>query len=294
MILTQPLVQALDAALKDASPGDHRIQSIVRVAGGDINRAYCLITQQHRYFVKINGDDSAFSMFLTEKRGLELLQKATDAGHFPETLAAGYAKNDAFLLMHWIDAGDKQQAGAQEALGRVLASLHQRQTDRFGLDHDNYIGRLPQINAQAANWTAFFIERRLQKQLDMAGYRIGAGLKTQFERLFRRLPELYPSERPSLLHGDFWGGNYLIDTVGRPILIDPAPYYGHREMDIAMTMLFGGFSERFYAAYQEAFPLQPGWKSRVNLWNLYPLLVHFNLFGDNYLNQLKAYIKAYI
>lgn len=296
MILSAPLFQTILAAIGDTSPGDFRVKSVVPISGGDINRAYRIQTQSAAYFVKVNDMAHANRMFLAESNGLALLRRVQGV-RVPHTFTLGHAEGDAFLLMEWLDTATnhKDTHVAQERLGRMVAKLHQQQSATYGLDHDNFIGTLSQSNALTADWTEFFINHRLQKQLDMAGpYVGGTGLQKQFEQLFDRLDSLYPSAFPSLLHGDLWGGNYLITGQGEPVLIDPAVYYGHREVDIAMTKLFGGFSERFYSAYHEAYPLQPGWEDRVDLWNLYPLLVHVNLFGNSYLGSVQRHLRRYL
>ncbi len=288
MILSQSLYQALETAIKEVAPYDYHIRSIAPVSGGDINRAYHVKTQQSNYFVKVNDVAYATHLFLAESKGLAILRNASSEIHAPQPFTVGYAHGEAFLLMEWINPEDKTGDESQEKLGRLVAILHRQQANVFGLDHDNFIGRLPQTNHQSTHWTDFFIQQRLQKQLDMAQRHLsGTSLQQQFDSLFFRLDSLYPDEPPSLLHGDLWGGNYLITSGTQPVLIDPAIYYGHREMDIAMTKLFGGFSQRFYAAYQEAYPLEPDWEQRIDLWNLYPLLVHLNLFGTTYLQPIQ-------
>ncbi len=294
MLLPQPLFSTLATAVRTVSPDDFHIQTIVPVTGGDINQAYQINTRSAAYFVKVNPAANANRMFLAESNGLALL-RATPGIEAPRTFTIGQANDDAFLLMEWLPTEDKSSDAAQERLGRMAANLHRRQADTFGLDHDNFIGSLPQSNTPSPNWTAFFIRQRLQYQLNFVkNGLIDHKLQKQFEQLFARLDTLYPQEPASLLHGDLWGGNYLITSGNRPVLIDPAVYYGHREMDIAMTKLFGGFSSRFYAAYHEAYPLQRGWEQRIDLWNLYPLLVHFNLFGESYLGQLQRNLRAYL
>jgi len=265
------------------------------VSGGDINRAYRIKTATGDYFMKVNNNAQATPMFLAESEGLVLLANTLGSSHVPQTHFFGNAHGEGFLIMEWIDTGEKHTDHSQEALGRLLASLHRQQADTYGLDHNNFIGQLPQCNARTSSWTDFFIEQRLQKQLELARTLVdGTRLPRGFDRLFSNLDDLYPSERPALLHGDLWSGNYLVDTTGTPILIDPAVYYGHREVDIAMTKLFGGFSKGFYDAYHETYPLQHGWEERVDLWNLYPLLVHLNLFGRSYLRAIQNNLKQYI
>ncbi|WP_262250252.1 fructosamine kinase family protein [Parapedobacter soli] len=296
MVLSQSLFQTLVAAIKDSSPHDFTIQSIVPVSGGDINRAYRIQTPSAAYFLKVNNTPDANRMFLAESDGLALIRRVPGV-RAPRTFTVGQAHGEAFLLMEWLATAynDVNEDTAQELLGRMVASLHRKQSASYGLDHGNFIGRLPQSNAVAGDWTAFFIHQRLQAQLDMAKPHLtDSHLQKQFDQLFAKLASLYPYEPPSLLHGDLWGGNYLITEPGKPALIDPAVYYGNREMDIAMTRLFGGFSGRFYAAYHEAYPLQPGWRDRVDLWNLYPLLVHLNLFGTSYLDAVQRRLKKYL
>ena len=183
-----------------------------------------------------------------------------------------------------------------EELGQGLAALHRFGAPRFGLDHDNFIGSLPQSNRPAARWVDFFRAERLEPQLARAvsSGRADRDLRRGFERLFFRLPELVPPEEPpSRLHGDLWAGNLHVDDAGAPCLIDPAAYAGHREMDLGMMRLFGGYSERTFAAYAEAFPLAPGAEERVPLHQLYPLMVHVNLFGGGYGASVERILTRY-
>lgn len=296
MLLSQPLFQTLIAAIRDIAPDDYNIDSITPVSGGDINQAYHIQTRLTNYFVKINGSAEATKMFLAECAGLAQLRRAADVC-VPKTFMVGQAHGEAFLLMEWLNRSDSPQSpgNMQELLGRMVAKLHRQQADTYGLDHDNFIGTLPQTNREMRDWTAFFAIQRLQKQLVLAE-RNGAptALRKQFDCLIARLDTLYPHEPPSLLHGDLWSGNYIITTHGQPVLIDPAVYYGNREVDLAMTKLFGGFTSKFYAAYEEEYPLAPEWEQRVDLWNLYPLLVHFNLFGAAYLEPIQQSLHRYI
>jgi protein-ribulosamine 3-kinase len=179
--------------------------------------------------------------------------------------------------------------------GRGLAQLHQHSAGEFGLDHDNYIGSLNQYNQKETDWVEFFVNQRLQNQLRMCSDHghADAGLLRMFDRLFPKLEQYFPHEPPALLHGDLWSGNYLCGNKGAAYLVDPAVYYGHREMDLAMSLLFGGFDREMYHAYHEVFPLENGWKERVDLCNLYPLLVHVNLFGGSYISQVRAILKRF-
>ncbi len=231
-------------------------------------------------------------MFPAEARGLAWLSEA-EALRVPRVLAhSGLEPNDCpgFLLLEFLRPA-RPRTGFDEELGHGLAALHRAGTHRFGLAEPNFIGRLPQSNQPHDSWAEFYRVERLEAQLQMAARsgRASSALCRDFERLFVKLPELVGErEAPARLHGDLWGGNLHSDEHGAPCLIDPAVYGGHREVDLAMMRLFGGFSERVFAAYAEAFPLSPGHTERVALYHLYPLLVHLNLFGASYEHSLRG------
>ena len=176
-----------------------------------------------------------------------------------------------------------------------MANLHRNTHSYFGLDESNYIGSLHQDNTICDNWSEFMILRRIEPLLKLTYDKQLANSKLikQFHRFEKSLDELFPKERPALLHGDFWSGNYLFDKEGNPAIFDPAVYYGHREMDIAMSKLFGGFETQFYTAYQEEFPLEKGWQSRIDYCNLYPLLVHALLFGESYMSNIRRIMQKF-
>jgi fructosamine-3-kinase len=286
------------AALEAAVGG--KVTSARPVGGGDINRADAVtLADGRRLFVKTNAREPS-GMFEAEARGLRWLAEA-GALRVPAVVAAGRG----FLALELIDpprggAAAPPARDFDERLGRGLAALHRHGAPRFGLDHDNFIGRLPQDNAPASQpgWAAFYRERRLEAQLRLA---VDEGLASSrmrrgFERLFRALDDdpvalLGPEEPPARLHGDLWGGNLLCDEAGAPCLCDPAVYGGHREIDLAMMRLFGGFGARAFAAYAEAWPLAPGHAERVALYQLYPLMVHVNLFGGGYVGQVEAIVE---
>ena len=270
------------------------ITRISSVSGGSINTCVRLETNKGDYFLKYNSADRFPGMFECERRGLDLLSQSNTVST-PAQIASGVFENTSWLLLHFIHPG-KRKAGYYENLGKALASLHRITSDSFGLDHDNYIGSLPQSNRQSANGIDFTIDQRLRPLVIMAR---GLNLLTsaeekQFEALYKKLPDVLPGERPSLLHGDLWIGNVITGEDGEALLIDPAVYYGYRETDLAMSMLFGGFYSAFYDAYNEAFPLQAGWEHRVRLFQLYPLLVHLNLFGSGYHNSVIAALKTFL
>jgi fructosamine-3-kinase len=270
------------------------VEQAVPVGGGSINDAYRLDTAAGRFFVKVNSADRFPSMFEAEADGLRRLRDAK-ALRVPSVIATGEDHDDAYLLLEWIEEGAKTLA-FWESFGRGLARLHAHTRERFGLDRDNYIGSLKQVNTPEPDWPGFFVHHRLEPQLKLARdrKRMEAGASFRFERLFAKLDRLFPKEAPALLHGDLWNGNFLCDTEGRPVLIDPAAYYGHREMDLAMTRLFGGLDPAAYDAYQAEWPLEAGWEERVDLCNLYPLLVHVNLFGGGYAAQVEAVLRRFV
>jgi fructosamine-3-kinase len=269
------------------------IRSITPVGGGDINAAARIETADARYFVKWNQRPRP-RMFETEARGLNLLA-ATNALRIPHVITV--IDRPTALVLEWIDLGSNKSAAA-EALGRSLAQQHRSTAEQYGLDHDNYIGSTPQRNTQARSWIEFYRDRRLGAQRDLAqhnGY-LTPDRARRLDRVLDRLVQWIDDAAvaPSLLHGDLWGGNYLIDAQGDPVLIDPAVYYGDREAEIAFTELFGGFSARFYAAYHEAWPLDRGYADRRDLYNLYHLLNHLNLFGEGYGGSVDAILRRYV
>ena len=215
--------------------------------------------------------------FAAEAHGLEWLR--VGPLRVPEVWAVGHD----FLLLEWLESAPPL-ADHDERLGRGLAELHRRTAGLPGLERDNYVGTLPQDNRSCESWCEFYIERRLRPLL-LPRWR------DRFERLFAALPGFLPDEPLSRLHGDLWGGNSLTGPQGEPCLIDPAVYVGHREIDLAMMRLFGGFSPRVWSSYQEAYPLAVGFADRVRLYQLYPLLVHVHLFGDTYAAQVEQALK---
>lgn len=293
MPLSRPVSDALCDQLEMRLGTAVHLLSEGAVGGGSINDCYALETSAGRYFVKTNAADRHPSMFEAEADGLNRLA-ATGAVRMPKVIAFGEEHDVSYLILEHINGGLKS-AAFWEGFGRQLAALHRHTERAFGLDRDNYIGSMKQLNSPAADWSSFFIHQRLAPQLKKArdADRVDAGMAFRFERLFAKLDHLFPTEPPALLHGDLWSGNFLSDDHGRPVLIDPAVYYGHREMDIAMTRLFVGFDAGFYSAYSSAWPLASGWEERIDLCNLYPLLVHVNLFGGGYAQQVSAILKRF-
>lgn len=262
--------------------------------GGCINSGGRLRTTAGNFFLKWNDEKKFPGMFDAESKGLKLLswQKII---RVPEVIDHGANGSHQFLLLEYIDQKSRSKNYWQQ-LGVRLASLHRCSAEAHGLDHNNYIGSQRQYNQQSPSWIHFFIQQRLSVQLKVAvdGGLAPSNWSKKFETLYSILPSLLPEEKPSLLHGDLWSGNLITDDKGEPCLIDPAVYFGNREADLAMTKLFGGFENAFYSSYQEAFPLQPGFEKRTDLYNLYPLLVHVNLFGGSYIHSVEATLKIFL
>ena len=269
------------------------VSELSSVGGGSISRTYKILSSVGLFFLKVNEGKDASMMFKTEAEGLELLHEKS-AFTIPQVISVSSDGNTAFLLMSFIDSSSKGNNYWQE-LGINLAELHRQTNSIFGLSENNFIGSLPQQNDFTGDWSSFFIDRRILPMVKMA---INNGLVTnafvaKIELVLNNIVELIPKEPPALVHGDLWSGNLMVDSQGQPCLIDPAVYYGHREMDIAFSHLFGGFDNQFYETYQEIFPLEPGFDTRIDIYNLYPLLVHLNLFGRSYLGQTENILARF-
>lgn len=269
------------------------IINIQTVPGGCINEAAKVTTGKGNFFIKWNSASKYPGMFEAEARGLELLRAAGKI-YIPKVAFTDIIEETSFLILEWVEPG-KRDKDFWSDFGSSLALMHQKTNNKFGLDHDNYIGSLHQSNKRHNTWSGFFIEERLEPQLKLAknSNKIDNTIIKKFNSLYKELEEIFPSEKPALLHGDLWNGNYMTSPEGKACIFDPSVYYGHREMDIAMARLFGGFDQEFYKAYNEQYPLEKGWQDRLDICNLYPLLVHINLFGGSYLSQVKSILSAY-
>lgn len=281
--LRNTLAEALDRDIRDARP----------ISGGDIGESFCVsLDDGTRVFAKRYGEGPS-EMPEAEARGLRWLAEA-ETIRIPAVLATRTA-SPALIVLEWIDIGTPAQ-DFDEELGRALARLHATGADKFGFERDNFIGRLPQSNRAHESWVAFYAEERIANQLRRAAEsgRVSSKFEQRTHALLERLPELAgPAECPARLHGDLWSGNLIVAADGSPCLIDPAVHGGHREMDLAMMKLFGGFSERVFDAYHEYQPLAPGFEERIPLWQLYPLLVHVNLFGGSYVDSAERVLRRY-
>lgn len=297
--LPQVLIEPIQQALRQ-----HGVTAPIVAAralsGGCINNARRISTVQGEFFLKWNLAVSP-EMFSAEAHGLKVLESA-HAVRVPNVLAVSSSPNNAyppFLLLEWL--GSKPGQGRSfdfRLLGEQLAALHRSSQQAYGLDRDNFIGSTPQINHWEPDWVAFFRNHRLQPQIELA---VSLGNLTvqrrrSLEGLLQRLDRWLAGvlRKPSLLHGDLWSGNVMSGPQSEPVLIDPAAYYGDREAEIAYTELFGGFSSRFFEAYASNFPLEPGYSDRRDIYNLYHLLNHLNLFGEGYGLQIDLILRRYL
>jgi len=279
---------AIEAACRDALGRAVTPQSVQPASGGCIHACYRVRAGTVGMFVKLNSARYA-DAFAAEADGLAALREAGTRA--PEPLAHGATGTHAYLALELLELGGAIDGAA---LGRLLAAQHRTRGERFGWRRDNYIGATPQPNAWNGDWVAFWRDRRLGPQLALAeanGH--GPALRADAERLADSLGAFFRGYVPaaSLLHGDLWSGNAGTLGDGSPVVFDPAVYRGDREADLAMTELFGGFPRAFYAAYREAWPLDAGYAVRRDLYNLYHVLNHLNLFGGGYLGQARALVR---
>jgi protein-ribulosamine 3-kinase len=290
--MNSDLLNKIQAVFSGKKHGE-KIQSVKNISGGCINECYSFLCGNEKYFLKINHAGDYPGLFEAEVAGLEALSGKSSL-IIPTPITVGTAGHQQFLIMEFLGQ-ESALKDYSELLGRGLAQLHKNTNSYFGFHRDNYIASLPQKNFFMNSFSEFFVQARLEPQLQSA---IENGLMTKkdsagFKILFSKLKALIPEERPSLLHGDLWNGNVMPSVKG-PAIFDPAVYFGHRETDLAMTTLFGGFDSRFYSAYNEEFKLEKGWKERLDIYNLYPLLVHVNLFGGNYAQEVRTVLKKFI
>lgn len=254
------------------------------VGGGDINSAFRYEAGGQAWFVKLNRS-ALLPMFEAEAAGLALLSQP-GGPRVPAVTTHGLAGDYAFLVLEYIPL-KAANAEAQARLGEHLAALHAVTAARFGWERDNTLGTTPQDNTPDSDWLRFYRERRLQPQLELAASNGYQQLLAQAAPVLQQLEAFFADyqPQPSLLHGDLWSGNVAVSTSGEPVIFDPACYFGDRETDLAMTELFGGFTASFYDAYQAAAPLAAGYPARRDLYQLYHVLNHLNLFGAGYLGR---------
>lgn len=290
---------SLEQALYMLSGNSMKITARERVTGGDINEATKLTLSDGTHIFMKSNPGKNVSFFLREAEGLAAIAK-TGAISTPQVFGCGEeAGEGAFLLLEFVERG-RPRRDSQEILARQLARMHQAGTEDFvtggtyGFVQDNYIGANPQVNTPCKSWVEFFRDCRLKPQFRQASGYFQEEERKKITKLLERTEDiLVEPEYPSLVHGDLWAGNVMTGADGLAWLTDPAAYVGHREADLAMTELFGGFSRRFYEEYREAAPLQPGYEKRKDFYNLYHLLNHLNLFGRGYLSSVRRIVEEY-
>lgn len=297
ILRSSSLEEAITALFGDRS----RIVSKRPVYGGDINDSYCLsLSDGTAVFMKCNTPQN-LSFFEAEAKGLEALKNAAAIG-VPKVLGIGTDKtqNRSFLLMEYLEPAPKTKE-YWEVFGRELAELHRSDTSGltngflFGFASDNYIGASPQINTPKENWIAFFQECRLLPQIKMAEKYFDSGIQKKCMKLLEHLDDYLAEPKfPSLIHGDLWSGNAVCGPDGKAWILDPATYVGHFEAELAMTELFGGFPSSFYGAYHEVNRIDSEYQGRKDLYNLYHLLNHLNLFGGTYLGSVQRILNRYV
>jgi fructosamine-3-kinase len=271
--------------MKFSSVINEKIISSIPVGGGDIGRSYRVKTLKNDYFVKQYTTGGLPRM---EAHGIEAMAESGTV-KVPEVISY----DDNFLVLGFLTAAPECH-DFQSILGRDLARMHKLTTaPEFGFSEDNFIGTIPQKNSPEASWTVFFIKNRIDYQVTLAS---DVFITESWERLRPLVPGLLAGseEGPCLIHGDLWRGNVMTGPEGYPVLIDPAAYYGHREIELGMTKLFGGFSADFYTAYEKEYPLKKGWRERQNLYMLYHVLNHFNMFGSGYKQQALSLMRTYL
>jgi len=280
----------LNNIFKDSSLN---VQRYEQVHGGDINSAYCLFTSTGKYFLKVNDKNKYPLMFEREANGLDKLCQLCTL-KIPQVIKHGSCNDHQYLILDWLEKGSFKK-DIWEDFGRGLAMMHKQPQEYFGLNQDNYIGSLDQKNDLHNEWHSFYTECRIRplvKKLFDAGDFSATDIRDA-DLFCNNLKTILPVEHPSLLHGDLWAGNYMITSSGYASIFDPAVYCGHREMDIGMTKLFGGFDQRFYEAYNEIYPLEKEWEKRLPITQLYPLLVHAVLFDGHYISEVKHVFSTF-
>ena len=274
-----------------------KVESSFATSGGSINQTSVLkLTNGQQVFFKQNSNPPT-DFFLAETRGLKLLSQAKNGPRIPKPIAVQSGSRPTFLLLEYIESSTEDENFA-ERLALSLAELHRMSQEHYGLDHDNYIGSTPQKNTLEKDGIVFFREHRIdfQRQLARRSGLLPVAIDKKLNSLCDSLGNFLniSGEKPALIHGDLWSGNYFPDSEGKPCIFDPAVYYGLREADLAMTELFGRLPQKFYDVYQEVFPMNPGYEKRKDLFNLYHLLNHLNIFGSSYLSSVQQVVKRYV
>lgn len=275
---------------KIAAENQLNLISYTPLFGGDINKVFKLNCEENILVVKLNSGQKFPNMFPVEAKGLELLRKS-NSFQIPIVFATGQIADNAYLLMEFLSE-ENPTKNSTKLFAQNLTKLHRQTQEYFGLNHDNYIGSLPQYNSSKNSISEFYISNRLEPQFQMA-YDSGFQFKN-LDDFYKNIKNEIPQEKSALIHGDLWSGNYMIGKNGLPVLIDPAVSFCSREMDLAMMKLFGGFPDEIFNTYNAIFPLVENWKSRIKIWQLYYLLVHLNIFGAGYYGQVNEIVSRYV
>lgn len=273
------------------------VKSILSFKDGGINQTQVLLLSNgERVLLKSNSHPPK-NFFECEARGLKILAQANAGFKVPEIMGFDPSPHPHFIILEYVEEASSSKEYFEQ-FGQMLATLHQNTQDNYGLDHDNFIGKIQQKNTLEKDGLHFFTEHRIgfQQELARETGKLPSKLDKRLDKLRGQLGSILnlDSERPALLHGDLWSGNHFPASVQVPCIFDPAVYYGPREADLAMTELFGAMPQTFYSAYREAFPLDPGYHERSKIYNLYHLLNHLNLFGGSYLSSVEAAINEFI
>lgn len=267
------------------------IKSVSPVSGGDINESYCVKTSQKKYFMKVQPNRGK-GFFAHEVEGLKLLSQAALT---PKVITYGQVGKDGYLILNWIDFG----TGSQYQLGQTVAKVHQIHNKKFGLDHDFKLGKIPKNNHWQNSWTKFYINQRLDPLVNLAkkNHVWNSFRERHYQNLRTTFIKYYSNPKhkvvPSLLHGDLWFGNVGFTADGKPTLIDPDAFFGDREMDLAMTTVFGGFNDQFYKGYNSIYPIKPGFQQRLPWYQFNYLMAHLNLFGETYGSSVDSILSQY-
>ncbi len=292
-MIEDSIIRLFNKVMQENGIKSHSIENVSYVGGGDINNSIKIETMKGKYFLKYNDADLYPEMFEKEAKGLNLL-KSSGQINVPNVIGYAEDEKNSILVLEYIESS-LQSSSFFKDFGQSLAKMHNCSGNSFGLDHDNYIGNLKQSNKTHDNWIDFFVCERLEKQISLAKNNnlIDNTTIKKFQNLYNYLNDFFPIEKPSLLHGDLWSGNFMISSDGKACIIDPAVYYGHRLMDLGMSKLFGGFDKSFYDAYNEIYELENNWLEAIEICNLYPLMVHVNIFGAGYLNSVKSILRSF-
>jgi len=292
-MFSSSLQSGIQQKLQTLYPALHQEVTYASVGGGSINQTYQLTFGGHQLFCKINSATKFPHLFQKESEGLNAIKKHGMI-KVPNVIDCFEVEGCQVLLLEWIEPGERTECFWKK-FGEQVAALHQVSNNYFGWKEDNYMGSIPQSNRPSTNWINFFIQQRLQPLLIKSADRklLSSRHQQQFERLYLRLPNIFDSQqKPSLLHGDLWSGNFMCNNA-EPVLIDPAVYYGHPSVDLGMTTLFGGFRSPFYEAYHYHFALPANCEEQWEVCNLYPLLIHLLLFGNSYLAQIERTLHRF-